>query len=544
MKRLHPIPQDLATRTFDLIIIGAGINGTGIARDAARRGLRVLLLEKGDICAATSAWSSRLIHGGLRYLEHAELDLVLKSLRERERLFANAPHLVKPLRFIIPLYKSNKRPQWMIKMGMVGYDLLSLNRSVEGHAMLSRAETLALLPGLHAEDLKGAATYYDGQVERAERLCVENAISARDSGAIVLTYAHVEHFIIEDGSVRGVRFEDVLHEGHYQAFAPLVLNASGPWVDEVLKGIGTKSPRLIGGTKGTHLVVDSFAGAPEHALYIEAARDGRPIFVLPWLGRYLIGTTDTRYVGDLDEVRPEEEEIAYLLQEVNRVFPTAKLQRHAVLYAYCGVRPLPFVAEGKAGGITRRHKVHDHAPELKGLLSVIGGKLTTYRSLAEEAVDIACGKLGKLASCTTAEAKLPGADVADFAAFCRTFKQESGLTLTTAERLLSVYGTRSVELTEMIRADATLAEPFCAETGAIAAELLLAFEGEMAETLSDVLLRRTLVGLGPRLGLDAVEHAARLAQRHLGWDSERATAEVASYRRDVERFCPRDLSAC
>jgi glycerol-3-phosphate dehydrogenase len=543
MKRLHPIPADLATRTFDLIVIGAGINGTGIARDAAQRGLRVLLLEKGDICAATSAWSSRLIHGGLRYLEHAELDLVRESLRERERLFANAPHLVKPLQFIIPLYKSNKRPKWMIKIGMVGYDLLSLDRSVEGHAMLSRAETLALLPGLNAQHLKGAATYYDGQVERAERLCVENAISAREHGATVLTYAQVEQFIIEDSSVRGVEFADVLRAGHYKAFAPLVLNASGPWVDAVLKSTGQQQ-RLIGGTKGTHLVVDLFPGAPKHALYIEAAGDGRPFFVLPWLGRYLIGTTDTRYSGDLGEVRPDEEEIAYLLQEVNRVFPTAQLQRDSVLYAYCGVRPLPFVAEGAAGGITRRHRVHDHAPELDGLLSIIGGKLTTYRSLAEEVVDLACHKLGKAAACTTGEAKLPGANAADFAAFCGAFKQESGLAPTTAERLLNIYGTRSTELADMVRDNAALAEPFCAETGAIAAELLLAFKCEMAETLADVLLRRTLVGLGPRLGLDAIENAARLAQGYLGWDSERAATEVAGYRREIKRFCPRNLSAC
>jgi len=536
VKRQRAIAADLADRAFDLIVIGAGINGTGIARDAALRGLRVLLLEKGDLCAGTSAWSSRLIHGGLRYLEHAELDLVRESLRERERLFANAPHLVKPLSFFIPLYKNSKRPPWMIKIGMVGYDLLSQGRSVAGHAMLTRAEALAHLPALNPENLKGAATYYDGQVEWAERLCVENALSARDRGAEILTYARVEQFVIEDGKIRGVQFVDVLDGGQHRAFAPMVINASGPWVDEVLKGVGQPTRRLLGGTKGTHIVVDSFSGAPSDALYIEAARDGRPIFVLPWQGCYLVGTTDTRYTGDLDTVRPNEGEVAYLLQELNRIFPMAELAREDVLYAYCGVRPLPFVTEGATNKITRRHKTHDHASELSGLLSVIGGKLTTYRSLAEEVVDEVCAQLGKAIPCRTSAAKLPGADVADFAAYGRQFREESGLAVSTAERLLSLYGVRSVEIVERVRADAALAEPFCRDTGAIAAELLLAFESEMAETLADVLLRRTLVGLGPRLGLDAVEHAAGLAQRYLGWHDERVADEVGQYRRYVERF--------
>ena len=365
MKRQHAIAADIERRAFDLIVIGAGINGTGIARDAALRGLRVLLLDKGDLCAGTSAWSSRLIHGGLRYLEHGEISLVRESLRERERLFLNAPHLVKPHSFFIPLYKDNKRPKWMIKIGMIGYDLLSLDRSVAGHALLSRAQALARVPGLNPDNLQGAAVYCDGQVELAERLCVENALSARDSAALVLTYARVEQFITENNRVRGVQFADVLDGGHYRALAPVVVNASGPWVDEVLGGVRWASGRLIGGTKGTHIVVESFVGAPQDALYIEAAQDGRPIFVLPWQGRYLVGTTDSHYTGDLDTLRPDEQEVAYLLAEVNRVFKTAVLGRGDVLYAYCGVRPLPFVGEGVAGKITRRHKIHDHAPELR-----------------------------------------------------------------------------------------------------------------------------------------------------------------------------------
>lgn len=537
MKRRCAIAADLESRAFDLIVIGAGINGAGIARDAARRGLRVLLLDKGDLCAGTSAWSSRLIHGGLRYLEHAEFSLVRESLRERERLFANAPHLVKPHSFLIPLYKNGKRPKWMVKTGMIAYDLLSLDRSVAGHAMLSRAETLARLPGLNPENLRGAATYCDGQVELAERLCVENALSARDGGAAVLTYAQVDQFIIENGCVRGVQFVDVLDGGRHRAMAPVIVNASGPWVDEVLGGAQRTSERLIGGTKGTHIVVESFADAPSDALYAEAMSDGRPIFVLPWQGRYLIGTTDTHYSGDLDKLRPDRQEVAYLLAEVNRLFAATRLKRDDVLYAYSGVRPLPFVGDGATGKITRRHAIRDHAPDMRGLFSAVGGKLTTYRSLAEQVVDKVCAQLGTTRPCVTRAAKLPGADVEDLAGYGREFVERSGLAPATAERLLNIYGVRSTEIVEWVREDAALAEVFCLDTGAIAAEVVWAFESEMAETLADVLLRRTMVGLGPRLGLDAVEGAAQVAQRYLGWDDERVREEIELYRRYVERFC-------
>jgi glycerol-3-phosphate dehydrogenase len=537
VRRQHAIAADLESRAFDLIVIGAGINGTGIARDAALRGLRVLLLDKGDLCAGTSAWSSRLIHGGLRYLEHAEFSLVRESLRERERLFANAPHLVKPHSFFIPLYKGNTRPPWMVKVGMVAYDLLSLDRSVAGHAMLSRAEALARVPGLNPENLLGAALYCDGQVEWAERLCVENALSARTGGAVVLTYAQVEQFIIESGRVCGVQFVDVLDGGQHRALAPVVVNAAGPWVDEVLGAVQQIGERLIGGTKGTHIVVESFAGAPSDALYIEAASDGRPVFVLPWQGRYLIGTTDTHYRGDLDQLRPNGQEVAYLLAEVNRLFTAANLGRGDVLYAYCGVRPLPFVGEGATGKITRRHAIRDHAPELEGLLSVVGGKLTTYRSLAEELVDAVCVRLAVASSCKTREAKLPGAEAKDFVAFARDFVKGSLLSAATSERLLNIYGVRSTEIVARVREDAALAEPCCSDTGAIAAEIVWAFENELAETLADVLLRRTMVGLGPRLGLGAVEGAARVAQRYLMWSDERARSEVEFYRLYVERFC-------
>ncbi|HKQ53737.1 MAG TPA: FAD-dependent oxidoreductase, partial [Pyrinomonadaceae bacterium] len=252
-------PSDTATQIFDLIVIGAGVNGAGVARDAAMRGLKVLLLDKGDISSGTSAWSTRLIHGGLRYLEHGELGLVRESLRERERLLSIAPHLVRPLPMLIPVYAGARRGLLTIRAGMILYDLLSRGKSLKRHRMLSKAETLRRAPGLAAEDLRGAALYYDAQVEYAERLVFENALSAARHGATVLTYSRVDNFIVEDAAARGVEFTDLINNTAHVARGRVLLNVSGPWVDLVLARGGRAGERLVCGTKGSHLVVDEFA---------------------------------------------------------------------------------------------------------------------------------------------------------------------------------------------------------------------------------------------------------------------------------------------
>jgi glycerol-3-phosphate dehydrogenase len=229
------VPPDIASVSFDAIIIGAGINGAGIARDAAMRGLKILLLDKGDLASGTTSWSTRLIHGGLRYLEHGEVGLVRESLRERETLLRIAPHLVRPLPLLIPVYEQGARGAWTIRAGMIAYDLLSFDKSLERHQMLSPEETIIRAPGLRREGLRGAALYYDAQVEYAERLVVENALSAQAHGASVLTYARADRVIEEQGAARGVRFTDLLTGDTHAAHAPLVVNVAGPWVDEVLR---------------------------------------------------------------------------------------------------------------------------------------------------------------------------------------------------------------------------------------------------------------------------------------------------------------------
>jgi glycerol-3-phosphate dehydrogenase len=555
------IPQDIQEYPFDLIVVGAGINGAGIARDAAMRGLKTLLLDKGDVASGTTQWATRLIHGGLRYLEHYEVSLVRESLKDREILLHIAPHLVKPLGFLVPIYERAKHGPLMVRLGMLGYDTLSLDKSLDNHRMLSAEQALEREPGLNPEGLLGAAFYYDAQVEYAERIAVENAISAREHGAVALTYCKVDRLAREDDRVTGVEFTDVLGGGSHSARAPVTINVAGPWVDEVLGG--SFGGRMIGGTKGSHLVVDPFPGAPKNeAFYVEARKDGRPYFIVPWNGRYLIGTTDLRYEGDLDRVVADEEEIEYLIDETNHVVPEANLTRESVLFTYSGIRPLPFQPEGAEGSVTRSHIVYDHArgrgvgtkksgigegaPRVEGLVSIVGGKLTTYRNLSRQTVDMVYKKLEREApESRTSKVPLPGGETHDFGSFAAEFKATSGLADELAERLLKLYGVRAPDVLEMAGQDSSLRMPLgpsaAVETGIIGAEVLYAFRREMAQTLSDVLLRRTMVGMGPSVGLDVDEAAAQVAVKHLGWSEDRARSEVEAYREYVGRYKPKSM---
>jgi glycerol-3-phosphate dehydrogenase len=521
--------------TFDLIIIGAGINGAGIARDAALRGLKVFLIDKGDIGSGTSSWSTRLIHGGLRYLEHGEFALVRESLREREILLRIAPHLVKPLSLMVPFYGGSRRGRWTIRAGMIAYDLLSFGSSLPYHKVLSVKETLERAPGLETRALQGAAVFSDAQVEFAERLVLENALAAKMLGAQIQTYAHFDRFIVEDDIVRGIEFTDQFSGESRSARGRLTVNAAGPWVDQVMVGASTK--QMIGGTKGSHLVVAPFQGASAIALYAEAQADGRPFFIIPWNGNLLLGTTDKRFNADLDKVQIENDEVTYLLTETNHLFPHARLDRKRVLYTYSGVRPLPYTTEIDEQRITRRHFIRDHAPKLKNLLSVIGGKLTTYRNLAEELVDLALKKLGRpVTKASTAVVPLPGAVTTDFQAFSEEFQHESGLPENVSARLLRIYGTRAPEVLKLTVNRPELGVLLDARTGAIAAEVVFAFEDELAKTLTDCLLRRTMIGLASDNGVGADALAAKIAIEQLGWSEERARTEISAYREVISRL--------
>lgn len=535
----------MADQHYDLIVIGAGINGAGIARDAALRGLSVALFDKTDIAGGTTSWSSRLIHGGLRYLEHAEIGLVRESLRERERLLRVAPHLVHPLPLTIPIYRWHRRGPLLIRIGMVGYDVLSYDKSLPRHRMMSPSQAVEHVPGINAEGLTGAARYYDAQVEFPERVAVESAIDAAANGATVRIGAEVVDLIVEAGVVRGVEWVDSDSGERGRALGSVTVNVAGPWVDKVLAELDlAEMPRFIGGTKGSHIVVEPFPGAPADALYVEAKSDGRPYFIIPWNGHYLIGTTDIRYDGDLDWVVPTEEEIRYLLDEANLVFPDAGLTRESVLYAYAGLRPLPYQPEGKESGITRRHIVRDHAPRVEGLFSVIGGKLTTYRNLSEEAVDAVFRKLGRKAPPSpTRTAPLPGAAMNLESARRQVIdNRPDWLEERSAEYLLRVYGARAVSIVAYANERPEMRGVVDEVTGLIGAAVPIAFDEEFARTLADVVMRRTMVGYNREAGLTAAERIAELMVDTGRWTVDESEAQLEGYRDYMKRFIPRAMA--
>ena len=501
---------------FDLVVIGGGINGAAIARDAALRGLSVLLLDKYDFGGGTTSYSSRLIHGGLRYLEYAEFPLVFESLHERRRLLELAPHLVKQLCISIPVYKSSKRGMWLIRLGMMMYGLLSFGKVVPRHKILNRSEMMEAIPGLNSDDLLGGAQYYDAQVDFAERLVVENVVGAAEAGAIVKNYSPAIGLNVKSGRLQSMHYLDHASGEEREVRATVVVNAAGPWVDHVLATVNREIPRYMGGTKGSHIIVPVFKGAPSAAVYAEAGSDGRPFFIIPWNRQILIGTTDIRFVGDPGDANASDAEIDYLLVETNRLFPHASLDRQDINFTYSGVRPLPKRESGPESAITRKHIIKKHSVRARGLVSVIGGKLTTYRNLAEQVVNHAFKKSGKSDSkCVTRTQPLPGAiGIAEAAGILDKFQ-----TMSTEgkARLLEIYGGRAKLLIQLAESDNEFAAFLDPDNMILAAEVSYVIESEYAATLVDIIYRRMMLGLSSNQGLELADSIADVAARQLKW---------------------------
>ena len=512
-----------AEDSYELIVIGAGINGAAIAREAALGGIKTLLVERGDIGSGTSSASSRLIHGGLRYLEHFELGLVHESLRERERLLALAPHLVEPLELCIPVYRGARRGRWQIGVGLALYDWLSAGKSLPSRRVFGREALLEHMPGLNPDGLVGGASYYDAQVRYPERLVVENVRDAVAHGAELATYSRVTRVRVENGRATGVEWQAA--SGPRAASAPLIVNAAGPWVDEVLGPI--QHTRLIGGTKGSHIVVPSFPGAPRSGVYVEAGADHRPLFILPWNDLLLIGTTDERYEGEPAAATIDARERAYLVAETERVFPGAAGLAERVLYTHTGVRPLPHRPRGAEGAITRRHIIRRHRAA-RGLYSIVGGKLTTHRALAEDVLHKVRRELPRPVDRKLTHARpLPGSlPPADRSLLLDELRGKLGEQQ--AQRLWRIYGRFAADVAALA-ARSELAAPL--DGGAVlTAELVYAVTTEWAVTLEDLLQRRCMAGLAADFGLRTAPAAAAALERLGIWDAARAARELADYR--------------
>ena len=390
---------EIAGREFDVAIIGGGIIGAGVARDAALRGMSVVLFEQNDFGSGTTAGSTRLIHGGLRYLEQLDLALVKMDLRERAVLLRIAPDLVRPLRFILPFYDASFVTRTKFAIGLSMYDWFAGKANLGKHQTLNRDQVGLLEPHLRKEDLLGGAVFYDAQVDSPEQLCLANILDAETAGARVFNYCRVEGAIRDNDQIKGV----VVHDGEERAEvrARLTVNASGPWFDRVAGLLDSRTRPKIRTTKGVHIACTPTVS--EHAIIFDSPIDGRTMFVIPWRGFTWIGTTDTDFSGDPRTAYATREDVDYLLESATSVVPAVKDAE--VYFSNAGVRALVRAA-GTESSVSRKHRIENPNP---GLISVLGGKITGYRAIAEEVTDIAAKKLGVTTSCQTADRFLPTA---------------------------------------------------------------------------------------------------------------------------------------
>jgi glycerol-3-phosphate dehydrogenase len=519
--------RSLGDRTVDLLVIGGGIIGAGIARDAALRGLSVAIVEQADFGSGTTSRPTRLIHGGLRYLELFDFALVRSDMREREILLRIAAHLVFPLAFLLPLYRPSFFYQLKLRIGMQLYDALSLDKSLPKRKHLDRAATLAAEPSLEPDGLTGAWRFYDAQVPLVERLVIENLIDAANHRTIVLNHARVSDFLREGDRIVGARVRDSVAERNVEVRARFTVVATGPWLDRTIAPLRRGSDPLLRLTKGVHIVTRR---AVQQAHVLFAKSDGRLFFVVPWRDATIVGTTDTDYTGDPGDVAATEEDVRYLQDEARRAFPTAPFDE--IHFTWAGVRALVREEGVSEGEVSRKHALFDHAKRegVEGILSVVGGKITAYRAIAEEVVDAANRALSRYGPSRTALEPLPGARPVDLAAR----PGDIALDATTRAYLTSLYGGRAREVLDLTRGDPSLASPLCPHHRGIEAEIVHAVQNEWAQTLGDVLLRRNALGLSACQALDCVDRVADRIGAVLGWDQERRRKEIEAYRREVE----------
>jgi len=524
--------------TFDAVVIGGGMAGAGVARDLALRGASVALFEKGDFASGTSSKSSKLIHGGLRYLELAEFRLVRESLREKKTLERLAPHLVRPLPFLVPVYRGSKRGLITVRIGMWLYDLLTPGKQTERFRVVPPVEALALEPSIQAADLRGAGYYFDDLLLFPERLCLENALSAARHGARVHNYCEVEEVTRGPRGLDGVRVRDLLTGQVHTARAPVIVNCAGPWVDRLreLAGVREAGARVLRTTKGIHCLLPRMT---EHAVYLSTA-DDRMIFVIPWRQFSMVGTTDTDFDGDPDRLWATRDEVEYLLGAVRPALPDPRVTLDQVVYTYAGVRPLAFEEGSSASRVSRDHKVVVEGDGGR-FLSITGTKLTCFRSLAEEVGDRVIRALGRRVPSRTAELTLDGLDDEAGKIEARTWMDVSeemaatGLSRETLEILVETYGRGFARVLALLRKLPDGAERLCPRNPEIVAQLHHAVREEMAVSLQDFLLRRTGIGQSPCLGLDCFESVGRRMGELAAWSPRRLQAELEAYRAQVER---------
>lgn len=505
-----------SSRVWDLVVIGGGATGAGIALDAAARGYSVLLLERSDFGAGTSSRSTKLVHGGVRYLRQARIGLVMESLQERGRLLSNAPHIVHDLAFVLPCYR--RRDVAFYGLGLKAYDILA-GRNQFGHSsIISRASVQTLLPTIQPQSLRGGIVYHDGQFDDS-RLLIHLLMTAVDHGAVVLNYAAVTALTrTREGAIDGVNIQAVEGSGEFRVKARVVVNATGPFCDEVRRMVNPESSSLVAASQGSHIVLDRSFLPAESALLIPKTPDGRLLFVIPWHGHTLVGTTDIALPSVPIEPRPTNEELDFILDTAGR-YLNKQPQREDILSTFAGIRPLVKAGSGNTAELARDHTILVEQP---GLITITGGKWTTSRNMAEACVDKAAELAGlPVRPCPTRELRIHGYD-------------------SEASRLgpLSIYGSDAKEVKKIMEANSTLALPLHPKLPYVGAEVIWALRGEMARTVIDVLARRLrALFLNSKAAIEMVPRVAELMSNELGKTNDWKETQIREFTQYALDYC-------
>ena len=541
--RRQMIDEIARNRAFDVIVVGGGINGIGVFHDLAHQGLRVLLVEMNDFCSGCSSAPSRMIHGGLRYLENGEISLVRESLVERDRLLRNAPHLVRPLPTTVPIERfasgvanaalsflgSTGRPRprgaLPIKLGLMLYDAITRQgRMLPRHQFRGRAATRSAFPALRPS-VRFTATYFDAWISYPERLGIElvGDAMARNGQALALNYARIA---FADG---GLILTDPESGQTIPVQAKIIVNATGAWIDDSAASLGARmNERLVSGTKGSHLILENpalMAALDGQMVYFEHS-DGRVCIVFPYLGRVLAGSTDLR-VNAAGRTACSSEERDYILGALQELFPTIPIQPDQIVYAYAGIRPLPTSKADFTGRISRGHTVrrlHGAVPQI----GMVGGKWTTYRAFAEETVDVVLSDLGVARKSSTRDLPIGGGAgfndhlAADLASSHRVSPAR-------AAYLVDVYGSQASKVAEFCSSD----DPALPDVAMTEGEVRWAVRQEHALHLADILQRRSPLAIRGLLSLPLITRTARVMGAELSWAEDRVQAEIASFLADI-----------
>ncbi len=526
---VKPRPS-LESQHFQVVVIGGGINGVAVARECARAGKRTLLVEQNDFASGVTSRSTRIIHGGIRYLEHGEIDLVRESIRERERLLRERSHLVHPVQFLFLLNEKSQRSAMKVRAGLWLYQKFSGKKSTP----LGEMETSRVLRALDSGHQWLMLNYEDAQCEFPERLVAEWMTEAIAAGAVVRNHTEVLAVDVTHGRARGVLLRDRITGKDAHVDAGWILNCTGPWADRICQrsSVRTSKP-MLGGVRGSHIVLPRFPGSPTAAVYSEAS-DGRPVFVLPWNDQILVGTTEVPDSSDPSSTAPTTQEMDYLVRTAAQLFPKAKITLQSVRYAFAGVRPLPNSPGNKPSAVTRRHFLHDHSDDgATKLISVIGGKLTTAASLARECAR----KIGINVPEPKFLAVGPGSsldplldqEVSEIA-------RAGSISEETARTMMEWHGKQAMDIARMALVSAELRAPICPHTAHIVAEVVEAYRKECATTLADVLLRRVPVALGPCWSESCSREAALRIGAVMGWNEHDLGANLEAFEMERAAF--------